>query len=295
MVHGMVELLNIQRINARTFLPLVRSLPSAVRASQRGTAAGDGDAHATHTAATTTLSLRTQLAFAAVAMAGLLLLLTQPASAWEQSAASEASTEPVSSTCAAHRLRATKSSSSIGWLGRAATRATASHWAVHNRSVCVPEALAEASVRGQCALPQRSAVIGCLQLPAGECRAAVCVPGFSVPAPFRRGQRAPGCVTRSHADADVKHVMCASGCLLLTLDTEAVAVQIPRDDARACAGAWRAVLTEERPGELWFDGLAARATRSVVVEEKAMRLFLLDQPEAGLPRGWKRKQPRINS
>lgn len=159
----------------------------------------------------------------------------------------------------------------------------------------MPEALAEASVRGQCALPQRSAVIGCLQLPAGECRAAVCVPGFSVPAPFRRGQRAPGCVTRSHANADVKHVMCASGCLLLTLDAEAVAVQIPREAARACAGAWRAVLTEERPGELWFDGLAARATRSVAVEEKGMRLFLLDQPEAGLPRGWKRKQPRINS
>jgi len=249
----------------------------------------------THTAATTTLSLRTQLAVAAVAMVGLLLLLTRPASAW-QSAAPEASTEPVSSTCAARRLRATKSSSSIGWLGRAATRATASHWAVHNRSVCVPEALAEASVRGQCALPQRSAVIGCLQLPAGECRAAVCVPGFSVPAPFRRGQRAPGCVTRSHADADVKHVMCASGCLLLTLDADAVAVQIPREAARACTGAWHAVLTEERPGELWFDGLSARASRSVAVpEEKGMRLFLLDQPETGMPRGWKRKQPRIKS
>ena len=66
-------------------------------------------------------------------------------------------------------------------------------------------------------------------------------------------------------------------------------------DEGLCAGAWRAVLTEERPGELWFDGLAARATRSVAVEEKGMRLFLLDQPEAGLPRGWKRKQPRINS
>ena len=231
-------------------------------------------------------------------MVGLLLLLTRSASASPgrpQSAAPEASTEPVSSTCAARRLRATKSSSSIGWLGRAATRATASHWAVHNRSVCVPEALAEASVRGQCALPQRSAVIGCLQLPAGECRAAVCVPGFSVPAPFRRGQRAPGCVTRSHADADVKHVMCASGCLLLTLDAEAVAVQIPREAARACAGAWHAVLTEERPGELWFDGLSARATRSMAVEEKGMRLFLLDQPETGMPRGWKRKQPRIKS
>ena len=246
-------------------------------------------------AATTALSARTQLAVAAVAMVGLLLLLTRSASASVQSAASEASTEPVSSTCAARRLRATKSSSSIGWLGRAATRATASRWAVHNRSVCVPEGLAEASVRGQCALPQRSAVIGCLQLPAGECRAAVCVPGFSVPAPFRRGQRVPGCITRSHTNADVKHVMCASGCLLLTLDAEAVAVQIRREAARACAGAWRAVLTEERPGEPWFDGLAARATQSVPVEEKGMRLFLLDQPEAGLPRGWRRKQPRIDS
>ena len=246
-------------------------------------------------AATTALSARTQLAVAAVAMVGLLLLLTRSASASVQSAASQASTEPVSSTCAARRLRATKSSSSIGWLGRAATRATASRWAVHNRTVCVPEALAEASVRGQCALPQRSAVIGCLQLPAGECRAAVCVPGFSVPAPFRRGQRVPGCVTRSHTNADVKHVMCASGCLLLTLDAEAVAVQIRREAARACAGAWRAVLTEERPGEPWFDGLAVRATQSVPVEEKGMRLFLLDQPGAGLPRGWRRKQPRIDS
>ena len=290
-VHGTVELLDI--LGTYHLGPMVTVYPprsaNAARATRRA-----GSCAATHTAATTTLSLRTQLAVAAVAMVGLLLLLTRPASAW-QSAAPEASTEPVSSTCAARRLRATKSSSSIGWLGRAATRATASHWAVHNRSVCVPEALAEASVRGQCALPQRSAVIGCLQLPAGECRAAVCVPGFSVPAPFRRGQRAPGCVTRSHADADVKHVMCASGCLLLTLDADAVAVQIPREAARACAGAWHAVLTEERPGELWFDGLSARASRSVAVEEKGMRLFLLDQPETGMPRGWKRKQPRIKS
>ena len=51
----------------------------------------------------------------------------------------------------------------------------------------------------------------------------------------------------------------------------------------------------ERPGELWFDGLSARATRSMAVEEKGMRLFLLDQPETGMPRGWKRKQPRIKS
>ena len=288
-----------------TVLPSIHECQRGARRPRRARAAGGRPCDetrrqlaATHTAATTTLSLHTRLALAAVAMVGLLLLLTRSASASPgrpQSAAPEASTEPVSSTCAARRLRATKSSSSIGWLGRAATRATASHWAVHNRSVCVPEALAEASVRGQCALPQRSAVIGCLQLPAGECRAAVCVPGFSVPAPFRRGQRAPGCVTRSHADADVKHVMCASGCLLLTLDAEAVAVQIPREAARACAGAWHAVLTEERPGELWFDGLSARATRSMAVEEKGMRLFLLDQPETGMPRGWKRKQPRIKS
>ena len=226
----------------------------------------------------------------------LVLLLVPSAPAWEQSAEPKTSTKPAS-TCAVRRLRVTKSASSIGWLGRAATRATVSHWAVHNRSVCVPEALAEASVRGQCALPQRSAVIGCLQLPEGECRAAVCVPGFSVPAPFRRGQRAPGCVTRSHADADVKHVMCAGGCLLLTFDAAPVVVHVPRDAAGACASAWRAVLAEERPGELWFEGLAARATRSVAVEEKGShsRLFLLDQPEAGLPRGWKRKQPRLGT
>ena len=175
----------------------------------------------------------------------------------------------------ARRLR--PGSSSIGWLSRDACRpALAAQRGVVRRG----RSLGSRSVR----LPQRSAVMGCLQLPAGECRAAVCVPGFSVPAPFRRGQRVPGCVTRSHTNADVKHVMCASGCLLLTLDAEAVAVQIRREAARACAGAWRAVLTEERPGEPWFDGLAARATQSVPVEEKGMRLFHRSAGE-GLPRG----------
>lgn len=206
-----------------------------------------------------------------------------------------ASTEPA---CLAYRLRATKSSLSIGWLGRAATRAAAARWAVHNRTVCVPEALAEASVRGQCALPQKQAVYGCLRLPPGECRAAVCVPGFSVPAPFRRGQRTPGCVTRSHAAADVRHVMCASGCLLLTLDATPVAVpatwSLPRAATAACAAAWRAVLADERPGELWYDGLAARAAQSFSLRAHdggaaQQRLFLLArEPEAGLPRGWRR-------
>ena len=34
-------------------------------------------------------------------------------------------------------------------------------------------------MRGQCALPQSDAILGCLQL-LHECRAAVCVPGFTV-------------------------------------------------------------------------------------------------------------------
>lgn len=162
--------------------------------------------------------------------------------------------------CRAWQLQHKRSTSSIGWLGRPATRATAKRWAVHNASICIPEVRAEASVRGQCALPQGGAVLGCLQLPAGECRAAVCVPGFTVPDGEADARRAPGCVTRSHADADVPHVMCASGCLLLTLSAAPLSVPAPRDVAAQCASSWRTLLTEAAPGSLWYDGLVSQAS-----------------------------------
>jgi len=164
------------------------------------------------------------------------------------------------SVCRAWQLQHERSTSSIGWLGRPATRAAAKRWAVHNASVCVPEARAEASVRGQCSLPQGGAVLGCLQLPAGECRAAVCVPGFTVPDDAAEAKRTPGCVTRSHSDADVPHVMCASGCLLLTLSDAPLVVPAPRDVAAQCASSWRTLLTEAAPGSLWYDGLVSKAS-----------------------------------
>ena len=174
---------------------------------------------------------------------------------------------PAATGCAPWRVRSTVSTNTIGWLGRPAVRDTATHWARHNSSICVADRNKEASVRGQCALPQSGAILGCLQL-LHECRAAVCVPGFTVGADGS-ARRAPGCITRSHTRADRRHPMCKSGCLLLTLEPAAAGFgrALPPPLRRACAKSWRSVVAGNATGAAWYDGMAAAATRALPLDD----------------------------
>ena len=53
---------------------------------------------------------------------------------------------------------------------------------------------------------------------------------------------------------------------MLTLSAAPLEVPVAPEVADFCSTAWRAVLTVEAAGTLWFDGLAMQADRSIVVE-----------------------------
>jgi len=182
-------------------------------------------------------------------------------------------TLPARYKCIAWRLEYTVSDHSIGWLGRPSLRRKISHWARHNRSVCVPQHRKEKSVRGQCALPQRSAIQQCLHLPRQDCRAVVCVPGFRVE--LTDGSREDACVTRSHIRADTKHPMCRLGCTLLMLTEEVTVPVHSAAIAEACATTPAIILMAPQQGALWFDDLAhtARASLNVAPHPETASAF----------------------